>query len=198
MIATTYASIRISPATRHKAARFVVSAFGDALLIWLVLGGLAYHTVGHLPAGETYIFAPRGVGLVIDSAIHIGLFTGFFVLYTLPAFMVRRWLGWVLRILMFGIFVVFLTYMGLTKIIAIVETPDHKTIFYPHFPLAPRVFDRAPNAEMRRNNVVVSLSFLTGKPEDLMVYPVYRQDASGQADIERLRRHINIVKVVEE
>src|SRR4051794_38311754 len=111
MIVTNIAILQTPPGYHHKVRRFVVSAFLDALLIWLALHALAFYTLHHLATGETYIFAPRGMGLFIDAAIHIGLFTGFFVLYTLPAFMVRRWLGWILRVLMFGIFGVFLTYM---------------------------------------------------------------------------------------
>ncbi|HVT82685.1 MAG TPA: hypothetical protein VHM90_18740 [Phycisphaerae bacterium] len=197
MIFTT-AILHTARDRQQKVRRFVFAAFVDALLTWLALHALAFYTLRHLATGETYTFTPRGIGLLIDAAIHIGALTVFFLFYTLPSFWVRRWLGWILRALMFGLFGVFLTFMVLIKVIAIVETPDHKIIFYRPFPLPARMYDSPPNAECRRTSAVVSISFLTGVADDLVLYPVYLQDAAGQAEIERLKRRINIVRTTTE
>ena len=195
MLATTTLTFLPPPlSVGRKLRRHVLTAFLDALLTWLTVQALAAYTLHHLHPGNTYIFSPRGPGLLCDALIQIVLFTAFFLLYTLPAFLARPWLGWILRVLMFGLFGLYLTFMTLTKIIAVVETPEHKIIFYPHYPFAPRVYDAPPNAEYHHNAFIEQLNFLTGQPEDLMLYPVFPGDSAGRADLDRLRHRVLVVK----
>lgn len=194
MITTSLAILKTPTGCHHRARRFIISAFVDAAILWLAILALELYTLHHLAAGERFVFAPRGIGLAIDAFDHVALFTGMFVIYTLPSFWVRPWLGWTFRALMFGLFVIFLTFMILTKIIAIIETPDHKMVFYRYRPFPPRAYDPPPNAELHRTTAITSISFITGVPDDLVVYPVSRFDTAGQGDIERLRKHIHIVK----
>ena len=194
MFTTTVLRFRRGASMTLQIRTIINRSLFDALVIWCVLFFLGEYSIYHMSAGTVYVFAPRGWGILTDAVIHIFLFTGFFIVYTLPALMVRPLLGWALRSLMFGLLVVFLAFMQFTKVVAVVETPDHKTIFYAHYPIAPRVYDRPPNAAYKRNNIVANLSFYTGQIDDLVTYPVYNCDQRGNEDLERFVKHLTILE----
>lgn len=195
MIASTVLeSLRGRASTTSPLRAHVTGALVDAVVIWCVVFLLGEYTIYHATAGTLYVFAPRGWGVLEDAAVHIFLLTGFFLFYTLPSLLARPWLGWMLRVLMFGLLVVSLAFMQFVKVVAVVETPDHKTVFYAHYPIQPRVYDQPPNAVYRRNGIVAQLSFFTAQVDDLVTYPVYRWDERGNAGLERFASHVNIME----
>ena len=82
----------------------------------------AWLTVRMLPAGEAFVLLPQGWTAVTRFAQRTGLvFIAAFIV-TVPAFVVRRCIGCVLRALMFLIFVVALSLFTGERHIAVVRT----------------------------------------------------------------------------
>lgn len=182
----------------RKIRRFVFSAFTDALLLWGVLHLISTYTLHNLPQGQTYIFTPSGLGLFIDAFQHIIVFTGLYVVYCLTSFLARPWLAWIYRSLMFCLFVVFLTYMILTKIVAAVIIPDGRMFLYPHYPFSPRHVASPPRVIYKKNSIVTALSLDTGIPEDGMFYPVSNFDTATQDELQRFLEHALVVQRTKE
>lgn len=135
---------------------------------------------------DAFWLAPRGWGFFWEAMAGIGAITGFAVFYTLPAFMVRPWLEWTLRALMFLLFVVFLSALRAEKYVGALQDPEAFTFVrsYP-FPSTVVPFDSISDVNVRDTGIVRALS-LRRRNETLDFVAVWHADSVGNVELQRL------------
>ncbi len=124
--------------------------------------------------GDIYNLTPKGFGLLLDILVVVLGLTLFHLLYILPSLVIRKWLGVILKMLMYLIFVAFLGWMHRCKFVAVQKTPG-RIVAIRHWPLEPIVVT-GKSAELRVTGLVMSLTFLDGSPEGISSIPAYHAD----------------------
>lgn len=171
-------------AKRKEMKRYALDAFLEATAIFVVMKILAWVTISRLPAGRQFVLEPAGLGLVYEAVTRIVGMTFFFILYTLPAFSVRKWLGCLLQALMFLLLIVFLTYIDCRHYVAVVETRD-AFVCVRSIPFRSDRFpkNQLPLPMLRKTNAVRYLRFAT---PDQITKPVFHADREANLALDNL------------
>jgi hypothetical protein len=144
-------------------------------------------------AGELLDVSPGVVGVLLDLAIVVGTLTAFHILYTLPALMVRKWLGATLKFLMYGLFVIFLGWMHFTKFVALRIEPDGKVTVIRPWPQEPATLPPAI-AFVLDTGSVRALVFQTGSPEGVSSVAIFHRDREGTARLQAAAKRLGAIE----
>ena len=160
-----------------------------AIHLFFFFGGML--TIRYAPAGTLFDLRPKGSAILSEFTERVVVITGFLVLYTLPIFSVRKSIARALRILMFGLFVVFLSASHAGERIAVVRTAD-SFIFLKRFPFGNTSFlaSKLPAVEeaqtTRTRTIYLSWAGEYGLNNSLKCLPVHRSDAVAGAALDGL------------
>lgn len=147
----------------------------------------AWLTVRMLPAGEAFVLLPQGWTAVTRFAQRTGLvFIAAFIV-TVPAFVVRRCIGCVLRALMFLIFVVALSLFTGERHIAVVRTQG-SFLFVRRLPFGRRAVPngRLPEPQLDETARVRILRLRMGGGDDISCESVHKADRATSEVLDRL------------
>lgn len=181
-----------SPSFKKLVWRHVCRPVGEAVLLYLFFTvtaqlSIASNTGGEV--GELFDLTPHGLGMLCEAFAAIVLFTGFHVFYTLPALSVRRWPARTLRVVMYGLFVIFLTWLHWEQFVAVRVTAD-RVVLIRHYPRPPIEIPRGqlPQPELGKTGIVHVLDVRFGSSESVHSVAVYHIDSKTSETIMRLAR----------
>jgi hypothetical protein len=175
----------------NAAWRFIRRELWLGATVYLLLFVTAFVTGRGLPPGTHYHLGARGLGALTEALVVIVVITGFSIFYGLGALVVRRWVGCALRALMFFLFVGFLTFMHMEKVLVATRTSDGWVLSrrWPRRPIV--VPDRvARDFRIRETGAVraVDLEYAESRSGTARVdfEPVYNWDRKTRAVLEEL------------
>lgn len=168
----------VDPCPRPQKLRWLLfEAVAIPILLYGLLALSSWWTVTHLPPGRAFVLEPRGPGRLHDVWMRLFAMACFGLVYVLPALRVRRSIGRVLRLLMAGLFVVFLTWLQAGECVAVVQTPTGYT-FVRRIPFGSdnKPFAAIPMVRVHRTDVVTSVHIGDDPLTGLDLHPVYHAD----------------------
>lgn len=170
--------------------RHVRDAFILGLLIHLGFIGGDEITRSRLPA-DSFWLAPRGWGFFWDAVTGVGVLTAFAVMYALPAFFVRRWIGLALRATMFLLFVVGLGFARAEKCVGAIQSPGSFE-FVRTFPFSSTTLARSAISPVQvRDTGWVKAASIGRDDRALSLIPVWQSDRASLAELDRLVAALN-------
>ena len=182
----------MQPSLATSIWRHVRRPLVEAVVIYLFFAITAHTAVVANARGQLYDLRPHGPGALLEAFIIIVMITAFHLVYCLPALFVRRWLGLILRMLMYGLFVLFLTWLHWEKFVAVRLTAD-QVILVRHYPRSPIEIPRArlPQPVVHDTGTVRVLQVWYGAGEPYVSVPVYHPDVRTTATLADIARQLN-------
>ena len=158
-----------------------------AVAIFLYFEIASWLAIHHRPAGEAFILTPHAWAAFFDFLASVVVMTLFYILYTIPAFIVRPSLGCMLRLLMFLLFVAFLTFQQGSNAIAVVRT-ESEFVFIRPFPFASQTVRRTgvPPVSLNDTGVVRALTLRGLQQGDIACKPVWHGDTRTNQILDEL------------
>ena len=147
----------------------------------------SWYTTRSLPEGEAYVLTARGGSALLNFLLWGVAFALFAALYTLPAFVVRRSIGCMLRGLMFVVFVFGVGLLQAERCVAVVRTPA-SFLFVRRVPFGHTEVPNArlPEVEVEQLRLSRRLTLSLGGGQYIHCEPVWNADERTCGVLDRL------------